>query len=199
VTDTALLLSGGIDSTALAVWRRPNLAITIDYGQRSAAGEIRAASQIARELSIYHEVLRIDCSDLGSGDLSGTAALPCAPATEWWPYRNQLLVTLAAMKAISFGVRTLLVGSVKSDSFHVDGQPEFYRQLDSLISMQEGGIRVEVPAANLTSVDLVRRSKTPISLLGWTHSCHKAEFACGNCRGCWKHMSVFDELGYGNP
>ena len=32
----ALLLSGGMDSIALAFWKRPEIAITIDYGQRAA-------------------------------------------------------------------------------------------------------------------------------------------------------------------
>jgi 7-cyano-7-deazaguanine synthase len=197
--DSALLLSGGIDSTALAVWCRPNIAITIDYGQVSANGEIRAARQVASTLSIPHETVRVDCSCLGSGDLAGVPALACAPEKEWWPYRNQFLVTVAAMRGISLGVKKLLIGSVKSDAFHVDGRAEFYEHLDSLLSMQEGGIRVEAPALHVSTVELVRLSTAPLSLLGWTHSCHKAEFACGNCRGCRKHASVLDELGYGNP
>jgi 7-cyano-7-deazaguanine synthase len=198
VIKAALLLSGGVDSAALAKWKHPALAITVDYGQLSAEGEIRASAQIAHELSIPHEIVRVDCSSLGSGDLSGLSAIGCAPSSEWWPYRNQMLVTLSAMKAISFGVTTLLVGSVKSDTFHADGRPEFYQQLSSLLSMQEGGMRVEAPAAHLSSVQLVRTADVPLSLLAWTHSCHKAPFACGNCRGCWKREQVFNDLGYGS-
>ena len=37
-----MLLSGGMDSIAVAYWRRPSLAITIDYGQVPAAGELRS-------------------------------------------------------------------------------------------------------------------------------------------------------------
>ena len=198
MNDLALLLSGGIDSTALAFQFRPRLGITIDYGQRSARGEIRAAEQVAKELSIEHEIVRVDCSHLGSGDLSSQPALPCAPEREWWPYRNQFLVTVAVMRGISLGIKTLIVGSVKSDSFHIDGQPGFYEKLDSLVSMQEGGIRVEAPASQLSTAELVRASGAPLSLLGWTHSCHTGEFACGQCRGCLKHRSVFLELGYGD-
>lgn len=194
--NSALLLSGGIDSTALAHWLRPRFAITIDYGQRSVGGEIRAATQIARELSIEHEIVRVDCSHLGSGDLSSTPALECAPEREWWPYRNQFLVTVAAMRGIALGIDALLVGAVKSDSFHVDGQQTFYDRLDELVSMQEGGIRVLAPASQLSTAELVRKSGAPLSLLGWTHSCHTADFACGRCRGCSKHRGVLLELGY---
>jgi 7-cyano-7-deazaguanine synthase len=41
--DTGLLLSGGMDSVALAYWLRPDVAFTIDYGQLSAEGELRSA------------------------------------------------------------------------------------------------------------------------------------------------------------
>jgi len=32
----AILLSGGIDSAALACWQKPDLAININYGQKPA-------------------------------------------------------------------------------------------------------------------------------------------------------------------
>jgi len=196
MSGAALLLSGGMDSAALAFWKRPTLAITIDYGQASAGGEIRAATQIAKEIGIVLEIIRLDCAALGSGDLAGKPAIAGSPAPEWWPYRNQFLVTVAAMKAIPLGITSLLVGSVKSDSFHVDGRAEFYEQLDRLIAMQEGSLRVEAPGLAFSSAELIRHSEIPHSIIGWTHSCHKAEFACGSCRGCWKRQNVLDELGW---
>jgi len=198
VSESALLLSGGIDSCALGFWKRPSIAFTIDYGQASAAGEERAAVQIAKELHVPHEMLRVNCAELGSGDLASKPAHTAAPASEWWPFRNQFLITVAAMRAIAIGVNRLLVGSVKSDSFHADGQPEFYDRIGSLIAMQEGGLQVEAPAIQLTSVQLVQISGVPTSVLGWTHSCHKAEYACGHCRGCLKHREVIAALGYGD-
>jgi 7-cyano-7-deazaguanine synthase len=185
-----------MDSAALAFWKRPVLAITIDYGQASARGEIRAATQIATELGIGHEIILLDCSALGSGDLAGKPAIAGSPGPEWWPYRNQFLVSVAAMKAIPLGITSVLVGSVKSDSFHVDGRAEFYEQLDRLVAMQEGSLRIEAPGLEFTAAELIRHSRIPDSLIGWTHSCHKAEFACGSCRGCWKRQNVLDELGW---
>jgi 7-cyano-7-deazaguanine synthase len=196
VSGTAILLSGGIDSTAVAFWHRPDLALTINYGQASARGEIRAATQIAKELKIAHAVIQVDCSTLGSGDLAGKPAVENAPAPEWWPFRNQLLVTLAAMKMVPIGLTKILLGSVKSDSFHVDGTDDFFHQIDRVIGMQEGHLRVETPAIAMTTIELIRSSKVTDSILGWTHSCHKADFACGSCRGCWKRENVLDELGW---
>src|SRR5690242_14069809 len=116
-----LLLSGGLESTALAAWRRPELTLTIDYGQLPAKGEIWAASQVCRELGLEHHVLHADCSATGSGLLAGSDADPQAPVPEWWPYRNQLLVTLAGAWGIPRGATELIVGSIASDGRHADG------------------------------------------------------------------------------
>jgi 7-cyano-7-deazaguanine synthase len=190
----ALLLSGGIDSIALAYWLRPEIVFTINYGQLPYLGEARAATEVAQQLQLQHELLHIDCRVLGSGDLSGNAPDPHAPASEWWPYRNQLLLTLCAAKAITLGVNELLVGTVASDGFHKDGTPQFVHLMSEVLSYQEGGLRVSAPAIALTSVELVRTSGIPPELLFWAHSCHKAEYACGKCRGCIKYQHVMDEL-----
>jgi 7-cyano-7-deazaguanine synthase len=190
----ALLLSGGVDSIALAYWLRPEIVFTIDYGQLPYQGEVRAATQVAQQLGLQHELLRVDCSALGSGDLSGKAPDAHAPATEWWPYRNQLLVTMCAAKAIALGVKEILIGTVASDGFHKDGTPQFVQLMNDLLFYQEGGIRVSAPAIGLTSAELVRAAGIPEELLLWAHSCHKAEYACGNCRGCNKYQNVMHEL-----
>src|SRR5258705_8355664 len=105
----AVLLSGGMDSISLAAWLRPTTAITIDYGQVCASAEICAAKHVSMLLGIDHHTIRADCSSLGSGDLCGTNSLPCAPATEWWPFRNQLLITLSAMYGVRLGVKRLIL------------------------------------------------------------------------------------------
>ena len=192
----AILLSGGMDSIALCCWQRPDLALTIDYGQASAPGEIRASVRVAEELKINHEVISVDCSDLGSGDLLNLPPDPLAPAVEWWPFRNQMLVTFAAMRAIARGMEGIMVGSVASDGFHRDGTEGFYRHLDNVVSYQEGKLRVTAPAIHFTSAQLIILSKIEPSLLAWAHSCHRSPFACGQCRGCAKHLAVLEELGY---
>lgn len=193
----AVLLSGGMDSIALAHWKRPEIAITIDYGQKAAATELAAAAEVARRLAIRHETLRVDCSSLGSGDMAGGAPLAVAPVTEWWPFRNQMLLTLAGMKAVAIGVVELMVGSVASDGSHADGRAEFYAAADRLMSLQEGGIRVTAPAIGMTTADLIRTSGVSRETLGWAHSCHTGPLACGDCRGCHKHFQVTEEL-YGD-
>lgn len=193
---SGLLLSGGMDSLALAYWKKPHVAFTVDYGQLPALGEIRAAQQITRALGIEHIVIQHDCSALGSGDLAGVPPSEHAQASDWWPYRNQLLTTLVAAKAIGIGVGELIIGTVRTDAIHADGTAAFIEAMDRLLSIQEGHMRVVAPAIEFSCAELIRISGIPRELLAWAHSCHVSEFACGQCRGCNKHREAMRELGY---
>ena len=193
---SALLLSGGQDSIAIAQWLRPALAITVDYGQLPAEAEIRAAQQACKALSIQHIVVEANCSRIGSGDLSDAPALAAAPSSEWWPYRNQLVITLASAAALVHGAQELLIGAVSTDSNHIDGRQEFFDAMDLVLSMQEGGLRVRAPAIKMTSAQLIRLSEISLEILCWAHSCHRSNFACGQCRGCIKHKNVMYQLGH---
>lgn len=195
---TAVLLSGGMDSIAIAYWKKPDIAITIDYGQKCAEAEIQTSSYIANRLGIEHHVLRIDCSSLGSGTLTDNGQIDGAPSEEWWPYRNQLLVTLACMKCIQMGVNTLYVGSVKQDGDrHKDGTKQFYELLSNLTEYQEGNIKIEMPAAEFDTIDLIKESQVPMSLLLHSHSCHTSNKPCRKCSGCYKNYSIRLQLGLG--
>ncbi|MCX6398309.1 MAG: 7-cyano-7-deazaguanine synthase [Propionibacteriales bacterium] len=210
--DTAvLLLSGGIDSTALAAWVQPAAALFIDYGQRPASSEARAARAVAQALGIPFDRIHIDLSMLGSGLLlddaaqaldATTGAAAIAPSPEWWPLRNQLLCSIAAAWALSARppagerIDTVLTATVASDAArHVDGTSQFYEALDAVTRMQEGNIRVLAPVASLSAEEVVRLSGVPESILGWTHSCHRGLTPCASCPGCWKREQVLTGLG----
>jgi 7-cyano-7-deazaguanine synthase len=190
----AILLSGGIDSIALSYWKKPEIAITINYGQIPAQSEFAASESVCKILDIRHIQIQVDCSELGSGDLSNSRALTIAPSTEWWPYRNQMLVTLASMKAVALGVDELMVGSVISDGFHKDGTNEFYNLINLLMIYQEGNLSVTAPATSMTSVELVLKSGIPPEILLYAHSCHRNNIPCGHCRGCYKYIEVIKKL-----
>jgi 7-cyano-7-deazaguanine synthase len=192
-----LLLSGGMDSIALAWSLKPKLSLTVDYGQLPARGEIQAASAVCAELGLSHRVLSVDCTSLGSGDLAGTAALSVAPIPEWWPYRNQLLITIAAMLALKEGLSSVVLGAVANDSSHADGGMAFLKSMDALLRSQEGQVTLEFPAIKETTVDLCKRVAVPHRVLAWAHSCHVASVGCGWCRGCVKHRESMRDLGYG--
>lgn len=191
---SALLLSGGMDSLSIAWWKRPEHAFTVDYGQLSASTEVSISKKICEELNIEHHVIRLDLTDISSGDLVGKDSSDIAPSTDWLPFRNQILVTICAMQAISLGVKQLMLGSVKSDSYHIDGSLEFINQMDTLLKIQEGSLSLQAPAIDMTTIELIRHCGVPLSFLRWAHSCHKAPIACRNCRGCSKYFQIWNEI-----
>lgn len=193
---SGILLSGGLDSIALSCWKRPQVAFTVEYGQLASEAETRAASEICRILGMDHFVLQANIRNLGTGDLAGSPASNLSSVPEWWPYRNQFLVTVAGMRAVQAGVDELMVGSVRNDAVHVDGTRQFYDLLSNLMELQEGRLRVTAPAIALSSAELIRCSGIEMGTLCLAHSCHRGNLACGRCRGCNKHFSVMEELGY---
>lgn len=191
----AILLSGGIDSICLAYHLMPNLAYTINYGQKSAKREIYVSKLICDKLNIKHEIIDIDCSSLGSGSMANKKSLEISPSTEWWPYRNQLLITLALMKGIQDDVKEIHLASVKSDFFHQDGTKEFYNLINEVSKYQEGGIQIICNTLDYYSHELVNKYNVPTELILMAHSCHQSDIACGVCSGCLKQLRVRQELG----
>ena len=185
-----------MDSIALAYWKKPTIAVTVDYGQLPAGGEIQAAKAVANVLGLQHEIIQVDCRSLGIGDMAGGEQLDSSPSPEWWPYRNQLLLTLAAMNVIRYGVEELMIGTVSSDSIHKDGQAPFVQLIGKLTAFQEGSLRITAPAIRITAAGLVKISGIPRSILCFAHSCHKSNIACGECRGCIKYRATMQELYY---
>jgi 7-cyano-7-deazaguanine synthase len=192
----ALLLSGGMDSTCIAWWQRPDVAIFVDYGQIPAQAEEAAARAVCEVIGLRFEVVRADCSALGSGDMAGAPGLSVSPVPEWWPFRNQLILTLAGVTALRLGATSLMIGALVSDGVHADGRPEFITAVSNLMAMQEGGLTVSAPAIEMTAVELVQTSGIPQEVVAWAHSCHKSNIACGQCRGCRKHYATWKALGW---
>lgn len=191
----AVLLSGGLDSIALAFWQRPEVAVTIDYGQRPAKAEITAATAVCEALGIRQEIICADCSSLGSGLLVDDRPIAGSPSPEWWPFRNQLLITLALMRLAGTATTELMLGTVAADNIHADGTHEFYVAINAVVSAQEFSPRITAPAIGLTTEELVKNSQVPPELILWSHSCQVSHLACGSCRGCFKRLDVLNELG----
>jgi 7-cyano-7-deazaguanine synthase in queuosine biosynthesis len=127
---------------------------------------------------------------LGSGLLAGRDIIADAPVPEFWPFRNQLLITLAAMRFVGQASLKICIGSVREDSSHKDGTVEFVDAIRSLMILQEGKVEVLAPAIEYESLDLLRASKIDADVLDMTFSCFQSEYPCGRCRGCLKNEDL---------
>lgn len=190
----AVLLSGGIDSICLTYGIMPDIAYTIDYGQIVAEREIYVSKYICHTLNIDHKIINVDCRGLGSGTLANSKNLSLSPSEEWWPFRNQLLITLASMQGIKDNIKELYLATVKSDSFHKDGTEHFYKLINDLVFYQEGSIEIICPTLEYYSHELATKYNVPKKLLTIAHSCHISNLACGKCSGCIKQLKVRHEL-----
>lgn len=191
-----LLLSGGLDSSAIAAWLRPSLCLTIDYGQRAAQAEITSSTQISKELGLPHIIKEVDIGEFGNGDMANGEASVHSENSEFWPFRNQFLITLGAMIAMRHNCDRILIGTVVTDKRHKDGSEQFLTAMNKLLLLQEGKLQILAPAAKLTSIELIQKSKISNGALGWCHSCHAANYACGQCRGCHKHSEIMSTFGF---
>ena len=184
-----LLFSGGIESTCLAKSWKPDVCFTLDYGQVSAAGEIAASRLISRSLGLDHEVAQINLTDFGAGILAGRKPIP-NEKQEFWPFRNQMLITLAAMRFARIPDVQIAVGTIRTDRQHPDGKPAFLKLMRKVLSAQRPDLMLEFPALNMSSEKLVEASNITLSTLGYTFSCHTSPIACGRCPGCRKNLAI---------
>ena len=190
-----LLLSGGVDSACIAAWQRPEHCLGIDYGQKAATAEQRSASAIAAHLGLPFTHIQVDASAVGGGLMARRPAMTGA-TPEWWPYRNQLLITLAAAWAVANETSEVLVGTVAGDGDrHADGRREFYDAMTALLQSQEGNLAVSAPAIGLSTLELIVAAGVDDATLGWTHSCHTGDVPCESCPGCTKRAEVLTRAG----
>lgn len=184
-----------MDSTAIAHWLEPEALLFVDYGQKSAAAERRAAERVAFQVRRPLASLSVDCASVGEDLLRGANA-PTTPTGEvWWPYRNQLLATFAGAWALGNGCSEVLIGTVAGDGdVHRDGTAWFLRSLDALMSGQEGGVHISAPAFALTTEALIEASGITRNVLAGSYSCHRSSFPCGECGGCTKRDQILGSL-----
>lgn len=183
----AVLLSGGIESIILTYDIKPSLAITIDYGQSSFDSEFKASQYVCRMLSLKHEVIDVNISNLLKKIYNNK--------DEWIPYRNQFIITMASMLCIKKNITQLYIGSIVEDNKFKDGCPMFIEKMNELLSFQEGKIEIIAPYINISIFDLIKKvNMPPINLMSIAHSCTESNIACGQCNSCIKYYEVFEIL-----
>lgn len=195
MTSSLLLLSGGLDSACIAALLNAPAGLFVDYGQLPAAAERDAARMVSGHLSLQLHEVRVDLSSLGQGLLVGRAKTD-GPTPEWFPFRNQFLLTIAACVALGHGYDSVVIGLVGGDGDrHADGKSTFVETIDQLVAHQEGNVRITAPYVDVAPAELLRSSDLPRHLLWRTHSCHVGNLACGQCPGCERRTQLLSHAG----
>ncbi|MEE3259510.1 MAG: 7-cyano-7-deazaguanine synthase [Candidatus Latescibacterota bacterium] len=201
---TAILLSGGMDSTTL-LWQlkaqnqHPIHAISIDYNQRHRI-ELTCATHLARDLAV-HKTIALDLSTIGNSPLTDPAlTIPIADAKQQLdtvvPFRNMLLVTLAAAYCETQHITDLYLAPVKDDyPAYRDCRRPFYDNLEK--SLRLGATRdtpfaLHTPFINQWKSAVIARGLSLGVPYAETHTCYEGQRpACGLCDACAERIAAF--------
>lgn len=197
-----ILLSGGLDSIVALAYSKKNtdynveLALTFDYGQKTALSEIEASTKIANYYNINHKIIKLDwLKDITSTALVSNDTAPNAnfgsidsAKSVWVPNRNALFLNIAASFCDSFGYNFILFGANKDEAKNFPDNTENFRaQISKLFEYStQVKPRVVAPLINYSKGDIVRIAVENRVPLEYVRSCYNsAEGHCGQCESCY--------------
>lgn len=203
---SVLLLSGGLDSLVAAWAARekhpPRIALTFDYGQRSAAREAEAALCVAGELGVDHRLIKLPwMSRLMPESLSDPAGDLAAAddASVWVPARNAVFIAIAAAHAEALDCDTIICGfNAEEAATFPDNSPEFVRRCDALLELAtQNRPRVLSPTLDLTKREIAALGLELGAPLHLTWSCYTAgPEHCWECPSCRRLRAALEQTGH---
>jgi 7-cyano-7-deazaguanine synthase len=209
-----VLLSGGIDSvTALyhALSEAPvAAALSFDYGSRHNHRELPLARMHCARNGIRHASVPLDfiAREFRSSLLKGGAEIPEDPYDEdsmrstVVPFRNGIMLSIAAGFAASVGADAVLIGAHGGDhAIYPDCREDFMRPMAA--AMRAGTyekIVLQRPFIDWSKADIVRRGAELGIDYRETWSCYKGgELHCGLCGTCRERRAAFAAAGITDP
>ena len=200
-----LIYSGGLDSTTLLYELRDSiaLAVTFDYGSKHNAREIAYAVENCKRLGIKHMVIPLGFigqyfkSDLllSGGDIPEGSYADENMHSTVVPFRNGIMLAVAAGLAESYGLDTVLLANHSGDhAIYPDCRPQFVDAMDRAV--REGTyerIRVVSPYCNINKREIALRGRALGLDYSLTYSCYKGgEKHCGKCGTCTERKEALE-------
>lgn len=208
----AAIVSGGMDSTALAYWlwtRGKDVHIlSVDYGQRHSR-ELEYAEHTARLLSAPFDV--IDLRSVGAL-LTGSALTDDAVdvpeghyaddtmAATVVPNRNMMMLSAAAAIAAARDLPAVATAVHAGDHpVYSDCRPEF---IDAVAHASTLACRVGIvaPFVHMTKADIARVGDRIGVPWADTWTCYRGgDVHCGRCSTCVERIEAFHLAGVADP
>lgn len=201
MTKSIVLLSGGLDSlVSLGLKRNElnvSLALTFDYGQKSAQQEIDASKKICEYYGIEHVVIKLDwLKNITQTSLVSDDEIPTGDALNdgnqsmksvWVPNRNGLFLNIAGSFADSYGYDYILIGANKEEAqTFSDNTQEFIDAINKEFEYStQNAPKVVAPLINYIKNDIVMLALDSGIPLELTRSCYQGGAKhCGICESC---------------
>lgn len=211
---TAVLLSGGLDSTTALHWARRHhevtAALAFDYGSNHARHELECARWQAGRLGVaYHEINITAISKyLHSALLSGADAIPTESyAAENMkqtvvPFRNGIFLAIAAGIAESSGAQGIVIAAHAGDhSIYPDCREEFMQAMAEAIRLGTyANLEILRPFIHYTKGDIAAMGCKLGVDFAHTYSCYRGgDKHCGRCATCRERREAFLAAGIADP
>lgn len=207
MTKSIILLSSGLDSLAsLGLVKEKyniNLALTFDYGQKSAKQEIEQAKKICEFYNISHKIIVLDfLKEVTHTALVGCSDVPVGEALEnpvnsmksvWVPNRNGLFLNIAASFADGEDYDYIIIGANKEEGeTFSDNTQEFIDKINASFEFStQKQPKVVAPLINYYKNDIVKLALENSIPLELTRSCYQSyDNHCGACESCTRLKSA---------
>lgn len=212
--ETAVLLSGGLDSSVALHWAHRNhnvrIALSFDYASNHAARELECAAWQAASLGIEHHVINISAisAHLKSALLSGADDIPNGTYDETLmkqtvvPFRNGIFLSIAAGVAESYGAQQLVIAAHSGDhSIYPDCREEFMAAMTEAIRLGTyAGLGILRPFIHTSKGGIVAMGNELGVDFAHTYSCYRGGFKhCGTCSTCLERREAFKDAGISDP
>lgn len=206
--DSVIIVSGGMDSVTLLYDMKDRIAlgISFDYGSNHNKREIAFARLHCERLGIKHIVIELDFMHryFKSSLLEGADAIPEGHYADEnmkstvVPFRNGIMLSVAAGVAESNGLKYLLIANHGGDhTIYPDCRPEFISAMSAATKAGTyPGIEVIAPYTNMTKGDIALKGKALGIDYAETWSCYKGgERHCGKCGTCVERREALAYAG----
>lgn len=210
---TLVVLSGGMDSTAALYWAKKFHevvgTVTFNYGSKHNDRESRAAEAIARKAGVPWRLVLLPLNGLLKSDLlqdggsipEGHYADPSMKRTVV-PFRNGIMLAVAAGYAESIGAEALVLGNHAGDhAIYPDCREAFTVPMsDAIEAGTYAHVKVLRPFEKLTKTDIARGGVELGAPFELTYSCYNGKEAhCGKCGTCYERREAFHDAGVADP
>ena len=199
-----LLASGGLDSTTMAYWLLKNkidfVPLFIKYGQHCAETEFNTLETVLP--SGYADKIEIiDISDVYKHSKSSFIQ-----EADLWedditaddlhiPYRNILILTLAASFAQSININEVYSAFINSNhAKELDCSKEFFSKMEMMLG-DYGAVKIKMPFSEMSKLEVAKIGIELKAPIGRTFSCQaSAEIPCGACPNCVDRLDALNNL-----
>src|SRR5574344_8500 len=203
-----ILLSGGLDSlVSLGLAKKEyniTLALTFNYGQKSAPKEIEASEKICKFYEIEQKIIKLDwlknitqtslvsekdVPKLSEDDLDCTKIAESSAKSVWVPNRNGLFLNIAGSFADSYDFTHIIFGANKEEGkTFPDNTQDFINRINQSFEFStQNKPKVFAPLINLNKNDIVKSATESSIPLELTRSCYlNEEKNCGKCESCMR-------------